>query len=90
MSVDDCEHVAARYVRALAEIVAVLGPEGICGCNFGAGCGLPDEAEEALKIAKDALAGRRSPVDEEITPEMLMLALARAEQGKRLRGGQDE
>ncbi len=51
----EVEALAARLAGALAGIVAVLGPDRICGCDFPSGCGLPDEAEEALKIAKNAL-----------------------------------
>lgn len=51
------EEVAARYARSLAAIVAVLGPTKICGCPFPPDCGLPEEADEALRIAKTALAG---------------------------------
>jgi hypothetical protein len=55
--VSGAEELAARYVRALADIVAVLGPSHICTCRFPKNCGLPEEADEALKIARAALAG---------------------------------
>jgi hypothetical protein len=54
------EELAVRYVRALANIVAVLGPEQICSCAFP-DCGLPEEASEALRIAKEAIAGAPQP-----------------------------
>ena len=52
------EELAARCVVALAAIVAVLGPQHICHCDFPPDCGLPEEADEALRIAKAALAGQ--------------------------------
>lgn len=69
------EAAAARYVSALAAIVAVLGPIEICSCKFHGDCGLPDEAAEALKIAKGALAGRFES-DEQIDPEAMVWAKA--------------
>lgn len=54
--------VAHRYVSALADIVAVLGPNEICSCKWPDECGLHYEAESALQTAKDALAGKE-PTD---------------------------
>lgn len=54
----DAEAVAARYARALAHIVGVLGPERVCTCMLPEDCGLQEEADEALSTAKAALAGR--------------------------------
>lgn len=71
----EAEQAAARYASALAAIVAVLGPDHICSCEFPPDCGLPDEVEEALKIAKGALAGR-SEMDEQIDPEAMAVAKA--------------
>lgn len=56
----DAEALAARYARSLAAIVAVLGPTSICSCDFPSGCGLPYEAEEALRIAQVTLAGQEA------------------------------
>ncbi len=52
------EAAAARYVSALADIVATLGPDTICSCVPPDDCGLPEEAAYALQIAQNALAGR--------------------------------
>jgi hypothetical protein len=56
--VSEIEAIAARYRRALADIVNVLGPENICSCEQPPDCGLVYEAEEALRTAKEALGWR--------------------------------
>lgn len=40
--------------RALRGILNVLGPEKVCNCDHT--CGLPEEAAEALRIARECLA----------------------------------
>ena len=47
-----------RIRGALREIVATLGPEGTCECAHSALCGLPDEAADALRVARAALEGK--------------------------------
>jgi DNA-binding transcriptional ArsR family regulator len=47
----------ARLRSALTNVVNVLGPEGICRCPPSSDCGLRDEATEALRGAREALAG---------------------------------
>lgn len=46
-----------RHERALREIVNVLGPQ-ICSCARNPDCGLADEAHEALRVAREALAAQ--------------------------------
>jgi hypothetical protein len=41
--------------RALRSIINVLGPEQICDCDHDPHCGLPAEADDALRIAREAL-----------------------------------
>ena len=52
------EILAGRYLRALTEIVATLGPERVCTCTLPDDCGMRDEAAYSLQLAKDVLAGR--------------------------------
>ena len=55
LSVGVAERDALR--GALRSVVNVLGPVAICTCGHACGCGLPDEAAEALRIAKEATRG---------------------------------
>lgn len=52
---DDVMLPGPRHLRALRSIVNVLGPEQICDCAHDPDCGLPAEADEALRIAREAL-----------------------------------
>lgn len=50
--------LAMKYKRALRNIINVLGPESICECGpDDEGCGLRDEATQALRFALRALDG---------------------------------
>lgn len=48
-----------KFALALTGIVNVLGPDKICSCRTceyeGLVCALPEEAAEALRMAKEAL-----------------------------------
>ena len=51
----DLRGEVTRLRGALDAIVKVLGPEEICECSHSTGCGLADEAFEALHLARQAL-----------------------------------